>query len=42
MNNNILKCCDECWHESEKPCNDYIDCLDSEPKCHTTENAKIF
>ena len=40
MNNNILKCCDECWHESEKPCNDYIDCLNSEPKCHTTEECK--
>ncbi len=40
MNNNILKCCDECWHESEKPCNDYIDCLNSEPKCHSTEDCK--
>lgn len=40
--NDILKCCDECWHESEKPCNDYIDCLNSEPKCHTKEECAEF
>ncbi|MFW5701317.1 MAG: CCxxC motif-containing NuoF prefix domain-containing protein, partial [Bacteroidota bacterium] len=36
MQNNLeyIKCCDKCWHSAEKPCPDFIECLNSEPKCH--------
>ncbi|MGC4113198.1 MAG: NADH-quinone oxidoreductase subunit NuoF [Myxococcales bacterium] len=30
----IPKCCDKCWHTSEKPCHDYVACLTEGPKCH--------
>jgi NADH:ubiquinone oxidoreductase subunit F (NADH-binding)/(2Fe-2S) ferredoxin len=42
MHNKIdeIKCCDECWHESEKPCPDIIECLNSHPHCHESEDCE--
>ncbi len=37
---NELTCCKECWHSSEKPCHDFIDCLNKGPQCHENKNCK--
>lgn len=31
---NNAKCCDDCWHEPQKPCHDFVDCLTQGPECH--------
>ncbi|MGE5410707.1 MAG: CCxxC motif-containing NuoF prefix domain-containing protein, partial [Clostridiales bacterium] len=28
------KCCDECWHSQEKPCNQFVTCCTEGPLCH--------
>jgi NADH:ubiquinone oxidoreductase subunit F (NADH-binding)/Pyruvate/2-oxoacid:ferredoxin oxidoreductase delta subunit len=34
MNSFIEKCCDECWHSSEKPCDLFVRCCTEGPLCH--------
>jgi len=34
------KCCDQCWHSSEKPCDLFIACCTDGPLCHQDENCK--
>lgn len=34
---NSIKCCDQCWHEVDRPCPDLIDCLNRGPLCHESE-----
>jgi NADH:ubiquinone oxidoreductase subunit F (NADH-binding) len=36
---NDIKCCDSCWHSPEKPCHDFIECLNSEPLCQGHSNC---
>ncbi|MGE5679283.1 MAG: CCxxC motif-containing NuoF prefix domain-containing protein, partial [Bacillota bacterium] len=28
------KCCEECWHSQEKPCNQFVTCCTEGPLCH--------
>jgi len=30
----IEKCCDECWHSKDKPCDLFIQCCNEGPLCH--------
>jgi len=36
----IEKCCDECWHSNEKPCDLFIRCCTEGPLCHQDEKCK--
>jgi NADH:ubiquinone oxidoreductase subunit F (NADH-binding)/Pyruvate/2-oxoacid:ferredoxin oxidoreductase delta subunit/(2Fe-2S) ferredoxin len=36
---NDNKCCDECWHQPEKPCHDLIECLSDKPHCHDSKDC---
>lgn len=38
---NFIKCCDECWHSPENPCADFVECINSSPKCHNSEKCLI-
>ncbi|GMW00499.1 MAG: NADH dehydrogenase [Candidatus Hydrogenedentota bacterium] len=33
------RCCNHCWHSSEKPCPDVLACLVEGPKCHTHQEC---
>ncbi len=33
------KCCDRCWHDSDKPCPEIIECLQQGPRCHDSEDC---
>ncbi len=35
------KCCEQCWHSSETPCEQFIACCTDGPLCHKDENCKI-
>lgn len=30
----IIKCCNECWHDNINPCIHFIECLSGKPVCH--------
>lgn len=34
MNTFLEKCCNECWHSPEKPCEQFIACCTEGPLCH--------
>src|SRR5664279_1758488 len=34
------KCCEQCWHSSEKPCDLFIACCTEGPLCHQDESCK--
>ncbi len=34
MNTFIGKCCDECWHSAERPCELFVRCCTEGPLCH--------
>lgn len=34
------KCCSQCFHSPEKPCQDYVACKTSGPLCHSSEECK--
>ncbi len=34
MNSFLEKCCDECWHSKDKPCDLFIQCCNEGPLCH--------
>ena len=36
---NTFACCSSCWHSSDKPCPDLIDCFHNGPLCHTDEKC---
>jgi NADH:ubiquinone oxidoreductase subunit F (NADH-binding)/NAD-dependent dihydropyrimidine dehydrogenase PreA subunit len=36
----IEKCCDECWHSSEKPCELFIRCSTEGPLCHNNHECE--
>ncbi|MBN2722923.1 MAG: 4Fe-4S binding protein [Deltaproteobacteria bacterium] len=38
--NLFSRCCDKCWHSSEKACPDYISCLTQGPLCHHDEKCE--
>lgn len=33
------KCCEQCWHDLEKPCPDLVQCLETGPKCHENDEC---
>jgi len=37
---NDIKCCDQCWHELDRPCPDLVDCLNQGPLCHDSESCR--
>lgn len=37
---NFIKCCEECWHTPDTPCSDFVECINSSPKCHSSENCQ--
>jgi len=39
MNSYFGKCCDECWHSSEKPCEMFVQCCTEGPLCHHNEEC---
>ncbi|MBI1939511.1 MAG: 4Fe-4S binding protein [Ignavibacteriales bacterium] len=40
MNNYLEKCCDQCWHSKETPCEQFVACCIEGPLCHKDENCK--
>ncbi len=40
MNTFLDKCCNECWHSNEKPCDQFISCCTEGPLCHTSNECK--
>lgn len=36
----MSKCCNECWHSPEKPCDLFIRCCSEGPLCHNNESCK--
>ncbi len=36
---NPSKCCDKCWHSSERPCPHVIGCLAEAPRCHESHEC---
>ena len=40
MNSFFEKCCDECWHSSEKPCEMFVQCCTEGPLCHHSEECE--
>jgi NADH-quinone oxidoreductase subunit F len=34
------KCCDQCWHSLERPCDHFIACCLEGPLCHQDDNCK--
>ncbi|HOI30066.1 MAG TPA: NADH-ubiquinone oxidoreductase-F iron-sulfur binding region domain-containing protein [Melioribacteraceae bacterium] len=40
MKNYIDKCCDQCWHSIETPCEQFIACCTDGPLCHQDEVCK--
>ena len=36
----IEKCCDQCWHTKEKPCELFVACCTEGPLCHQDEKCK--
>jgi len=40
MNNFIEKCCEQCWHTKDNPCEQFIACCTNGPLCHKDENCK--
>lgn len=39
MNNFIEKCCEQCWHTKDNPCEQFIACCTNGPLCHKDENC---
>ena len=33
-------CCDSCWHTPARPCPDFLECLNTSPKCHESASCK--
>lgn len=40
MNTFLEKCCDQCWHTNETPCEQFVACCMDGPLCHKDENCK--
>jgi NADH:ubiquinone oxidoreductase subunit F (NADH-binding)/(2Fe-2S) ferredoxin len=40
MKSFIEKCCDQCWHSVEKPCDLFIACCTEGPLCHKDDKCK--
>ena len=40
--NNDVKCCNECWHNEEHPCPDFVSCLLDGPICHDKNGCRDF
>jgi len=40
MKNYIEKCCEQCWHTNETPCEQFVACCIEGPLCHKDENCK--
>ena len=40
MNSFLEKCCEECWHSKDRPCDLYIRCCTEGPLCHHNEDCK--
>jgi NADH:ubiquinone oxidoreductase subunit F (NADH-binding)/Pyruvate/2-oxoacid:ferredoxin oxidoreductase delta subunit/(2Fe-2S) ferredoxin len=40
MNSYMEKCCDECWHSKEKPCDLFIRCCSEGPLCHHNDECQ--
>lgn len=40
MKNFIETCCNECWHSSEKPCEQFVLCCTEGPLCHQNPECK--
>ena len=40
MNSFIDKCCDNCWHSSEKPCDLFVRCCTEGPLCHHSSECE--
>ncbi|MFZ5948023.1 MAG: CCxxC motif-containing NuoF prefix domain-containing protein [Stygiobacter sp.] len=40
MNSYIDKCCSQCWHSNENPCDLFITCSLEGPLCHQGQNCK--
>ena len=40
MNSFFEKCCDECWHSSERPCEMFVQCCTEGPLCHHSEECE--
>lgn len=40
MNNYLEKCCDQCWHSKETPCEQFVACCIEGPLCHKDEKCK--
>ena len=40
MKSFIEKCCDQCWHSSENPCDLFVSCCIEGPLCHQDELCK--
>ncbi|MBN1347636.1 MAG: 4Fe-4S binding protein [Phycisphaerae bacterium] len=36
------KCCNKCWHSSERPCPQLLDCLNDGPRCHDSASCRSF
>lgn len=39
MNTFLEKCCNECWHSLEKPCDQFVACCTEGPLCHHNEEC---
>jgi len=35
-----VKCCDSCWHDRQRPCPEFIQCLSQGPFCHQKSSCK--
>ncbi|HSP88450.1 MAG TPA: NADH-ubiquinone oxidoreductase-F iron-sulfur binding region domain-containing protein, partial [Ignavibacteriaceae bacterium] len=40
MNSFLNKCCDECWHSKEKPCELFVRCCSEGPLCHHNKECE--
>ena len=40
MNSFIEKCCDECWHSPDKPCELFVRCCTEGPLCHHNQDCE--
>ena len=40
MKSFIEKCCDQCWHSVEKPCDHFVACCTEGPLCHKDDKCK--
>ncbi len=40
MNTFLEKCCDECWHSKERPCDLFIRCASEGPLCHHNQSCR--